>query len=56
MGWMDKVITFVKNGGRAQWSTGRGTSKSWSTEKTWSLKKGDEAKSAEAPAGDSTKR
>ena len=54
MSWMDKVITFFKNGGQMSWS--KGTSKTWSAEKSWSLKKGDEAKSAEAPAGESTKR
>ncbi len=35
---MDKVATLLK-GGRIEWS--KGTSKTWSTEKTWTLKKDD---------------
>ncbi|HET7701488.1 MAG TPA: hypothetical protein VFM06_11555 [Candidatus Limnocylindria bacterium] len=47
MSLMDKVIAFFKSGGRAQKTWGSGTSKSWSAEKTWSLKKDD--KGGDAP-------
>lgn len=45
MSLIDKVIAFFKNGGQMSWS--KGTSKSWSAEKTWSMKKDD--KGGDAP-------
>ncbi len=53
MSLMDKIITFFKNGG--QWSYSKGDSKTWSGEKTWSLKKGDDATKT-PPSGDTQAR